>query len=196
MLPNPFSLRNKNKNTNQTSFSMDNELYKISKDQDIAPSIQFLFGQLEETRERLFRQLSKVPEDIIDKTPDNETIESIATLLDHIAAIEWSWIFEDIDGKKMDEEEWKFAFAMRDRSKVKQRTGMTLNFYIDRLKTVRSAVKQRIKEFNEDDRLKIVGQEDDKYTIEWILYHLNHHESLHQGQISFLNRLYQKNESS
>lgn len=172
---------------------MSEKTYKITKSNYITPNLQFLFSQLEETRKRLLTQLEKIPQEIIDKTPDDGSIESIATLLDHIAAVEWSWIFEDIDGEHFDDEKWKFAFATRSWSKVTQRTGKSLNFYIDQLNMVRQEVVERIKMMTDDDRLKVVGQNNEKYTIEWILYHLNHHESVHHGQISLLNRLFNEN---
>ncbi|OLS28376.1 MAG: hypothetical protein HeimC2_07220 [Candidatus Heimdallarchaeota archaeon LC_2] len=165
---------------------------EIKKNAGITQNLQFLFGQLEETRGRLLNLLSKIPEEIIDKTPDDKSIESIATLLDHIAAVEWSWIFEDIDGEKMGEE-WKYAFALRSWSEVKQRTGKSLSFYLDQLNKVRKQIITRITKMNQDDRERIVGQEKQKYTIEWILYHLNHHEAQHHGQISILNRLFNEN---
>lgn len=77
----------------------------MKKDDKIKPKFQFLVSQLQETRKRLMELLEKVPDNIIDKSPDDEKIETVATLLDHIAAVEWSWIFEDIDGKSMDVEE-------------------------------------------------------------------------------------------
>jgi len=172
---------------------MTDDLHEIKRNLDITPNIQFLFAQLEETRIRLLKLISEIPEEIIDESSDSESIESIATLLDHIAAVEWSWIFEDIDGMTMDEEEWKYAFANRSWSKVKQRTGKSLGFYIDRLQGVRNAVRQRVIKMVDNDRLSVVGQEKEKYTVEWILYHLNHHEAQHHGQISLLNRNFTKN---
>jgi uncharacterized damage-inducible protein DinB len=168
------------------------ELNKIAKDTDMAPSIQFLLAQMEETRGRLLRLLEKIPEDVIDKTPNDEEIESIATLLDHIAGIEWSWIFEDIDGEEMDFEDWKYGFATRPSVETGQRTGMGMKFYLDRLHKVREEVRARIKDMKEEDRYREVGQGEEKYTIEWILYHLNHHEAQHHGQISLLNRIFNK----
>ena len=106
----------------------------IKKNDDITPSLQFLFGQLEETRSRLLNLASKIPDEIIGKTPDDKSIESIATLLDHIAAVEWSWIFEDIDGEKFDYEKWKYAFPTREWSKVEQRADKSKQYYLDRLK--------------------------------------------------------------
>lgn len=162
----------------------------MKKDDKIKPKFQFLVSQLQETRKRLMELLEKVPDDIIDKSPDDEKIETIATLLDHIAAVEWSWIFEDIDGKSMDIEEWKYAFALRDWSEVKQRKGKTKQYYIDRLNKVREEVMERLGKMTDDDRFRMVGQEEDRYNIEWILYHLNHHEAVHHGQISMLNRIF------
>ncbi|KKL59726.1 hypothetical protein LCGC14_2212430, partial [marine sediment metagenome] len=76
---------------------------------------------------------------------------------------------------------------------VKQRTGKSLSFYLDQLNKVRKQIITRITKMNQDDRERIVGQEKQKYTIEWILYHLNHHEAQHHGQISILNRLFNEN---
>ena len=123
---------------------MTQKIHKIERNEEITPNFQFLIAQMIETRKRLLDTLSKMPDHIIDKTPNEDTVESIATLLDHIAAIEWSWIFEDIDGKKMDEEEWKYAFATRSWSNVKQRKGKSLKYYIDRLAKVRSEVMERL----------------------------------------------------
>lgn len=166
------------------------KIHEIVRDEKITPNLQFIVAQLIETRNRLLNTISKIPEEIIDKTPNSETIESIATLLDHIAAIEWSWIFEDIDGETMDEEEWKYAFATRSWSDVKQRTGKSIKYYIDRLEKVRTEVMTRLTIMDSEDRFRIVRQEENKYTIEWILYHLIHHESMHEGQISMINRLF------
>ena len=74
----------------------------MEKDDNINKNFQFLVSQLQQTRKRLLELLEKIPGNIIDKTIDEDNIESIATLLDHIAAVEWSWIFEDINGRAMD----------------------------------------------------------------------------------------------
>ena len=94
----------------------------------------------------------------------------------------------------MDIEEWKYSFALRDWSEVKQRRGKSKQYYIDRLNKVREEVLERLGKMADDDRLRMVGQEEDRYSIEWILYHLNHHEAVHHGQISMLSRIFsQKN---
>lgn len=138
--------------------------------------------------------LEGVTDEMMDYTPSSANVESIATLLDHIAAVEWSWIFEDIDSLKMDEEEWKFAFANRSWSKVDQRLGMGKDFYLNKLQTVRNDVGHRLEHMKDNELTNLIVSSDEEdetlFSIEWIFFHLTNHEALHLGQISLLKRLY------
>jgi uncharacterized damage-inducible protein DinB len=42
---------------------------------------------------------------------------------------------------------------------------------------------------DDHDLDKVVGTGDDKFSIEWILFHIVEHEAMHIGQINLLARL-------
>ncbi|MHA2042935.1 MAG: DinB family protein, partial [Candidatus Thorarchaeota archaeon] len=129
-----------------------------------------------------------LPDDVLDYSPDLKRIETIGTLLLHIAAVEWSWIFEDIDGEEMDYEKWKHAFALREEN-LPQLTKQGLQFYIDRLIEVRSEVFVRLRNLDDSNLHTLVEVGNAEVSIEWILFHLLEHEAMHIGQISILKRL-------
>jgi len=154
---------------------------------DLSPRVALLFSMMVRTRGRLLRVVEDLTDSEIDYSPDMKKIETIGTLLLHIAAVEWSWIFEDIDGEEMDYEKWKHAFALRE--EIPQLTKQGLQFYIDRLIEVRSDVFARLRNLDDSKLHKLVDVGSAEVSIEWILFHLLEHEALHIGQISLLSRL-------
>ncbi|MHA2141046.1 MAG: DinB family protein [Candidatus Thorarchaeota archaeon] len=155
---------------------------------DLCPRVAFLFSMMDRTRERLLRAVEDLTDKEIDFSPDMERIETIGTLLLHIAAVEWSWIFEDIDGEEMDYEKWKHAFALREES-LSQLTKQGMQFYLDRLSEVRSTVFLRLRELDDSNLHTLVEVGNAEVSIEWILFHILEHEAMHIGQISILKRL-------
>ena len=162
---------------------------KLSKDSNLTRSLAILESQMEEVRNNLLKQIEKISEEKIDYSPDEHEIETIGTLLLHIAAVEWSWIFEDIDGREMDYEEWKYAFPLRPSVNIPQLKGKDKRYYLEKLHQVRDNVKKRMYEMTDEDLERTVMSGGDSFTIEWVFHHLIEHESLHLGQIQLLSRL-------
>ncbi len=163
------------------------DLITLDRRGDLSPRVALLFSMMVRTRGRLLRVVEDLTDSEIDYSPDMKKIETIGTLLLHIAAVEWSWIFEDIDGEEMDYEKWKHAFALRE--EIPQLTKQGLQFYIDRLIEVRSDVFARLRNLDDSKLHKLVDVGSAEVSIEWILFHLLEHEALHIGQISLLSRL-------
>ena len=177
----------------------ENKIIHLKKSNSLSPRVATWYAQFEEVRKNLLKQIEDLDDAGLDFTPDERKIETIGTLLLHIAAIEWSWIFEDIDHKEMDKERiekehWNYAFALRSWANLPQLTGKGKQFFIERLTDVRQEVYQRISEMKDEDLDRIVTGEDPDdgytYTIEWILYHIIEHEALHLGQVNMVKRLY------
>ncbi len=166
--------------------------YTLAKDRDLSPRVALWFSMMKEVRKRLLRKLDSLSDEEIDYTPDERRIETIGTLLLHIAAVEWGWIFGDIDGKETDFEKWKHAFALVPNVNLPQLKGQGKEFYLNRLSDVREEVHQRLKRLHDDDLDKLVTSEGEKFSIEWILFHLVEHEAIHVGQISVLSRMYRR----
>ncbi len=166
--------------------------FLLRKDPSLPPRIATWVSMMEEVRRRLLKTVEPLSDAAIDYTPDERSVETIGTLLLHIAAVEWSWIFEDIDGKEMDYEKWKYAFALRPEVDLPQLKHQGKEFYLTRLSAVRDEVYQRLLCMKDRDLDVLVGSGEERYNIEWILFHLIEHESMHLGQVSMLSRLYRR----
>jgi uncharacterized damage-inducible protein DinB len=76
-----------------------------------------------EIRERLLNIIEELDEEVLDYTPSERKIETIGTLLLHIAAVELGWILEDIYQEEIDYDEWKCAFPLRSSINLPQLKG-------------------------------------------------------------------------
>jgi uncharacterized damage-inducible protein DinB len=166
------------------------EIFTLKEFVKLTPRIATWYSIMQEMRERLLRIIKDLTQEELDYTSSERRIETIGTLLLHIAEVEWGWIFGDIDGQEKEMEEIKHAFALRPEVDAPQLKGQKLQFYIDKLNETRQEVYQRLAKFEDEDLDKIVESEGDKYSIEWILFHLIEHEAMHVGQILLLKRLY------
>ncbi len=169
---------------------------RLERSTELPTKVSYWYSMMESVRRRLLLIVENLEEETFDYTPNEKNIETIGTLLLHIAAIEWSWIFEDIDGLEMDFEEFKHAFALRPEVNIPQIEGKTKQFYIEKLTEVRTQVYHRLLELKDEELEKTVGSDTEKYTIEWILFHIIEHEVLHIGQILLLKRLFDRKNSS
>lgn len=170
----------------------DNEsaVIDLQKSSELTPRVADYYSMMEKTREKLIERVQGLEMKQLDFTPISDRIESIGTLLLHIAAVEWSWIFEDINGQTMDYEKWKYGFALRER--IPQIYGKDISFYLDRLGEVRGAVFKKLKSLSDDQLRSLIEVDDVVVSIEWILFHLIEHEAIHIGQVSILLRLMER----
>ena len=166
---------------------------QLKKDHELSPQVSQFYSYMVEVRQYLLKMINDVDDVMLDYTPDERTVETIGTLLLHIAGVEWSWIVADIEGKEIPYEKWKHAYALSEDVNIPQLVGKGVEFYLNRLKEVRNEVYEKLKEFTDDDLNRIVEIEGKKFSIEWILYHVIEHEAMHLGQISLLKRLYKLN---
>lgn len=159
------------------------------------PQIGRYVAQLTETREELLRYAKDLTPEQLSWYPTDDT-ESIGTQLLHVAAIEWSWVFEEIFQRPdTDYDGWEEALPLR--LGLPQVQDKPLAYFTERLDKVRGEVLNALKGLTDDDLPRIVatpvadGGEPPKevYTIDWVLFHIVHHEAHHAGQIELLARL-------
>lgn len=156
------------------------------------PRIGLYFAMLEDVRERTKRYVEGLSQRQLEWYP-NPKVESTGTLLVHIAAVELSWIQEDIMRQPMGEE-WKAGFPIR--FDIPQIADESLEYYIGLLDSTRAVTRDVLAGLTDADLPRAVVSLDDEenpdarqYTIEWILYHLVEHEAHHKGQIAVMKRL-------
>ena len=160
----------------------------LETEKKLSSRVGFLFSMMQKTREKLIDRIKELTPEEMDYSPHGRRIETIGTLLLHIAGVEWSWIFEDIGDTAMDYEKWKHAFPLRE--DIDQLTKKGKKFYLGRLSEVRKEVFGWLKTINDDDLDRLIHLGDTDVSIEWILFHLIEHEAIHIGQISILSRMY------
>ena len=164
------------------------ERYTLQKEDALPADLALLLAQMIEVRSKLLGIIDTITEETLDFTPSDRKIETIGTLLLHIAAVEWSWILEDIYEKEFDYEKWKHAFPLRSTVNLPQLKKQGKKFYLKKLSKVRDKAFEKLSE--EKNLSRIVTIKNNEYSIEWILFHLIEHESIHIGQINFLIRLF------
>lgn len=172
---------------------MGPEIYNVTPLAGFSPNIGRYLAMLDDVSARVRKYVDGLTASELDWIP-NSRCESIATVMFHIAAVERSWIGEDIFKNPMSEKQWKEAFALR--IGIPQISGKELGFYLDVLQTTRTETKESLKALTDDDLAREVtplevgeGNEGKRFTIEWILYHIVEHEAHHKGQIALMKRL-------
>ncbi|RMG30177.1 MAG: DinB family protein [Methanobacteriota archaeon] len=161
---------------------MTKEIPKVTSDR-----MGLLKGMLQDTRNYLLKEIEGITQDELDFSPDPARIETVGTMLFHIADVENSWIFEHIAGEEIDFEKWKYAFPLR--IGIPQRIGKPLEFYLETLKEVRLNVLEFLEQFDETDLDRMFESKMGSTTLEWALFHIHRHEQHHVGQINLLRRL-------
>ena len=157
------------------------------------PEIGRFVAMLEDTRRRTKRYVEGLTAEQLSWYP-NDKVESIGTILLHIAAIEISYIREDIMRQPMGEE-WKIALPIR--FGIPQITGKELDYFTDQLDSAREETKTVLKSLTDTDLKRIITPLDPgepqntqiEFSIEYILYHIIGHEAHHRGQIAVQKRL-------
>jgi uncharacterized damage-inducible protein DinB len=157
-----------------------------------SPRIGRYVTQLAETRQELLRYLDGLSPEQLSWYPA-EDVESIGTQLLHVAAIEWSYVFEDIFGRPGEEYDgWEEALPLR--LGLPQVAGKPLAYFTERLEQVRRDALDALRGLSDDDLSRIVPEQPAEpgtpvYTIDWTLFHLVHHEAHHAGQVELLVRI-------
>ena len=99
---------------------------EIKKVKNYDERISFLLGEMEDVRNLLLKEIEDLNQEELDFTPEIDKIETIGTLIFHIADVENSWMFEAVEGQELDLETWKYAFPLRQQLDPRQQTGKPL----------------------------------------------------------------------
>ena len=160
-----------------------------------SPGIGRYITQLTLTRRELLQQLEGLTPEQLSWHPSDD-VESIGTQLLHVAAIEWSWVFEDIFGRPGEEYSgWEEALPIR--LGLPQVSGRPLEDYLATMNQVRDDAFAALRALTDDDLPKLRPEQpaepdSGQYTIDLIFFHLVEHEARHAGQVELMVRLLPK----
>jgi uncharacterized damage-inducible protein DinB len=176
---------------------MDDQLDKSRIIQDLRgfdPVIAPWIWTLQDTRARTKRLLEKAGQDVLNLAPP-EGGNSISSLLYHLAAIELSYLYEDILGIG-----WSDELAALLPYDIRDVDGIltvihdeTLEDHLERLDASRALFLSALKDMSAEEfrRSRTVGAYE--VSTEWVIHHLMQHEAEHRGQIGeLISRLGQK----
>jgi uncharacterized damage-inducible protein DinB len=149
---------------------------------------QHLLGGLILTRERLLELLDELDEqDIHHQVHDFPTIAGYAL---HLAQIEWWWNKMVLQGQGINEEE-RERFFFQEKQIITAPKDKEKSWFLSRLGESRMLTREYYLNLSDIEfrrvKLTVHGKEiEERYSPEWVLYHLIHHESYHLGQMYML----------
>lgn len=138
---------------------------------------------LQDARERTLRVLEKIEPQWIDFVPEGEA-ESLGTILYHLAAIEASWLYEDILQVPLPPDiEVLFPYDVRDEDGKLTAVSGSLQEHLKRLSSVREHLLREFLSMTADDFWKVLSLPDYEVSPVYVLHHLMQHEAEHRSQI-------------
>lgn len=154
-----------------------------------APAVGRSLWMLQAARARTLRLLEEAPPALLRARLDwrpSPDADSIAALLYHLAAIEASWLYEDVLEQSLPPEiEALFPYDVRNaQGMLTNVAGMPLEAHLERLETCRAALLEVYRAMSPEEFTRPRRLERYTVTPEWVIFHLLHHEAQHSGQIA------------
>lgn len=151
------------------------------------PEIGREIWRLQDARQRTIKTLKGASDRITNWCLPEES-HDVGSLLYHIAAIELSWLFEEILEKPIPPEaEQYFPHPVRDEQGQLFRVRETsLKDHLQRLAYVRDLLVDALKGMSVEEFRRPRHLQEYDVTPEWVLHHLRQHEAEHRGEIARL----------
>lgn len=156
------------------------------------PEVGRWLAALEHARRDTLRELEAVTREMVDWYPD-APLNSIGSLLYHIALVEAAWVTEEILEMTDEPPEiaallpWPDRKADRHLSRV---DGLSLESHVERLAAVRQFVLDRLQPMSNADFHRIRSFERYDAAPDWVLHHILQHEAEHRSHIAWLRDTY------
>ena len=138
---------------------------------------------LQDTRRRTLRILETVEPQWIDFVPEGDS-ESIGTILYHLAAIEASWLYEDILQIPLPPDvEAFFPYEVRDNDGRLTSVSQSLQKHLSRLSSIRERFLHEFLNMTTEHFWKAISLADYDVSPAYVIHHLMQHEAEHRSQI-------------
>ena len=156
------------------------------------PEVGRWLAAMEDARRDTIRELADVTQPMLDWQPPI-LLESIGTLLYHVALIETSWLMDEIFSGE-DLPGWLAAeLHMADRDatgKLSRVEGEPLERHLVRLERVRSYLVERLRPMSNLDFHTVRRLAPYDVAPDWVLHHLLQHEAEHRSHIAWVRDWY------
>jgi hypothetical protein len=156
------------------------------------PEVGRWLAAMEDARADTLRELTDVTPAMLDWRPD-APLNTIGTLLYHVALIETSWLLDDIfEGEPGPM--WLqglLPFEDRDRTgRLIQVDGQPIDVHLERLSSVRRYLLERLSPMTNEDFHRVRPLAAYDAAPDWVLHHLLQHEAEHRSHIAWLRDTY------
>ena len=164
---------------------------------DYVPEIAVSIWRLQDVRERTLEAIANLPDAALDRELSYH-LNTIGTLLYHIAAVEADWFYAEVlEEQYPDDFRELFPHDMRDKNgRLSVVSGLSLEEHLARLKTVRKQLVAHFRAMDLDDYRRKRDFEHYDVTPEWVLHHLADHEAEHRGEILTICGIYASSQKS
>jgi hypothetical protein len=152
------------------------------------PEVGRWLSAMEDARRDTVRELSEVTSAMLDWRPD-APLNSIGTLLYHIALIETSWLLDDILEGEAGPDWLQALLPYEDRDgtgRLIQVDGQPIATHLGRLGSVRRYLLERLRPMSNDDFHRVRRLQSYDAAPDWVLHHLLQHEAEHRSHIAWL----------
>jgi uncharacterized damage-inducible protein DinB len=156
------------------------------------PEVGRWLAALEDGRRDTLRELERVTPEMLDWYPD-APLNSIGTLLYHVALIEADWVITEILELTETPPEVGRLLPWADRDDdghLWRIEGQDLASHLDRLQGVRDFVLDRLRPMSNDEFHRIRRLEAYDVAPDWAVHHVLQHEAEHRSQICWLRDTY------
>ena len=152
------------------------------------PEVGRWLAALEDGRRDTLRELESVTPEMLDWSPD-APLNSIGTLLYHVALIEADWVITEILEltETPAEAERLLPWAARDDDRNLWRIeGQDLAAHLERLQGVRDFVLDRLRPMSNEEFHRVRALDAYDVAPDWAVHHILQHEAEHRSHIAWL----------
>ena len=142
---------------------------------------------IEDERRKTLSVIENLSLDVLDSQPASSA-NTIGVLLYHLAAVEASWVYEDVLEQDIPTELGQFFphNSLDEQGLLTRLHGSTIDTYLQRLQVVRGKLLEVYEGMSLDDFRRVRRLPDYDATPEWVLHHLIQHEAEHRGHIEII----------
>jgi hypothetical protein len=156
------------------------------------PEVGRWLSALEDCRRDTLKELDTVTPAMLDWLPE-APLNTMGTLLYHIALVEASWLLDDIFSGERGPDWLATVLPFEDRygsGRLIQVAGEPIATHLTRLTTVRGYLLERLRTMSNEDFHAVRHLERYDAAPDWILHHLLQHEAEHRSHIAWLRDTY------
>jgi DinB superfamily len=166
----------------------EREILSLEPDADDPDVGRWLSAMADSRRDTMKELDGRVTDDMLEVVPDGD-LNSIGTILYHVALVEVDWVLVDVLGSKT-APDWPkdlLPYGDRDRDgRLTEVRGETLEDHLRRLEGARAIVLEHFVPMSNEEFHRLRAREEYDVSAAWVLHHLLQHEAEHRAHVAWV----------